>query len=149
MIFLDTNVFAEALGRSVKDRDTFRETAARALLEAVALGELEATMSEAILAEATQVLTSARAGNRPVPEIAEFLTAVVRSPGLRFAPKQIYRRALALWSERPSLGFVDALTVAYVEQGDVELASFDRQLLASPGVTPYWREADAPAPAQI
>lgn len=143
MIFLDTNVFVEAYGRRDAERIASQEMAARVLLTAVARGQVEATTSEAILAETALVLTRDRPYAVPIAEVARHLSSIVRAEGLRFAPKHIYLRALDLWAARPALGFVDALTVAYAEQGDVELASFDRQLLASPGVTPYWRESAA------
>lgn len=140
MIFLDTNVFVEAYGRRGTERVVEQEVAARTLLTALALGRLTATTSEAILAEAAFVLTRRTSYDQPIPAVAAFLSAVVSSEGLRFEPKHIYSRALDMWAQRPGLGFIDALTIAYVEQADVELASFDRQLLASPGVTPYWRD---------
>jgi len=143
MIFVDTNVFVSAFGRRAIDRDMFEERSARDLLGRLALGLTSASTSEAILVEATQILTSDRLNGWSVPDVAAFLADAVKAPGLRIAPKIIYLRALDVWTSRPGLGFVDCLTLAYVEQDDVELASFDRQLLRSPGVTPYWREPDA------
>lgn len=145
MIFVDTNVFVSAFGRRGLERVASDERAARELLSRVALGRAAATTSEAILVETTQVLTNETSGARPAPDVAAFLSNVIDSPGLRFEPKHIYLRALDIWAARPSLGFVDALTIAYVAQGDIQLASFDRQLLQSPGVTPYWLESNAPA----
>lgn len=77
--------------------------------------------------------------------MAAFLTNVLAAPGLRFGPKPIYSQALDMWASRPGLGFVDALTICYARQGEVQLASFDKQLLASPGVTPYWADAEQPS----
>jgi predicted nucleic acid-binding protein len=34
----------------------------------------------------------------------------------------------------PKLGFVDALAIAYVEQSDLTLASFDRHFADVPGI---------------
>jgi len=144
MIFLDTNVFVEAFGRPIGERIVSHESAARALLDAVGDRRVEATTSEAILVEATQVLTRESSYGWPTQLIATHLSGIIRAEGLRLASKHVYLRALDIWADRPGLGFVDALTVAYVEQGDIELASFDRQLLGSPGVAPYWQATDAP-----
>jgi predicted nucleic acid-binding protein len=138
VIFLDTNVLVEALGRPESERVATRQAAAQLLLTQVAEGVVAATTSEAILVEAAKVLADENSYGLPVQDVAAYLTAFVSSVGLRLEPKRIYVRAFDLWTERPSLGFVDALTIAYAEQGDVQLASFDRRLLASPGITPYW-----------
>jgi predicted nucleic acid-binding protein len=48
--------------------------------------------------------------------------------------KRLYLRALDLWGERPVLGFVDALTVATVEQSGMPLATFDAHFDGFPGI---------------
>ena len=109
-------------------------------MDAVAAGIVEATTCEAVIVETVQVLESAF-GSALIPaQAATSFSTLINARGLRLAPKHIYTRALDIWADRPGLGFVDALTIAYVEQGDIQLASFDRQLLGSAGVSPYWRD---------
>lgn len=145
MIFVDTNVLVRGFeGHRVGIDDPSTERALD-LMRRIGRGGLTATTSEAIIAETVHVLSSRKLYRLSPPEIRTFLAPFIDAPGLRLGPRQIYLRALDVWVDRPSLKFVDALTVAYVEQGDVRLASFDRQLLGSPGVTPYWSGPDAPA----
>ena len=144
MIFIDTNVLIEATGRSDTERVAGRQATAQRLLDQVAEGSVAATTSEAILVETANVLSLRHGYGLPVADVASLLSAFVSSYGLRFEPKRIYVRALSIWAERPALGFVDALTIAYAEQGDIQLASFDQQLLSAPGVTPYWTSATEP-----
>lgn len=138
MIFVDTNVVVRAFeGQRPADHNEATQRALD-LLARVARGETVVSTSEAVIVEITRVLSSNTLYRQTPAEVEQFLAPLIEAPGLRLAPKLVYKRALRIWASRPTLGFVDALTVAYVEQGDVQLASFDRQLLASPGVTPYW-----------
>lgn len=141
MIFLDTNIIVAAVGRVDARLNVRQQTLAFDLMRRLQVPTVACWTSEAVLAETTQVLQSPFGGNYSPQRITTAIRPFIAAPGLRIAPKHIYLRALDVWASRPRLGFVDALTVAYVEQGEIELASFDRQLLASPGVTPYWPES--------
>ena len=140
MIFLDTSAIVQPFQSSADPLQVEMTRRSSQLLRQIATGMVDATTSEAAVAEAAYVMSGSRFLRQDAREVAATLAALLNSPRLRFSTKPACQRALAIWSERPAIGFVDALTVAYVEQGDLELASFDRQLLASAGVTPYWRE---------
>ncbi len=140
MIFLDANYFLRWLVAPVTTDDAVRKSIAIALFVRLEQDEVEATTSEAILAEVAFVLTSKRQYGVDVEIAAESLATAVRLPGLKFAPgkKQQYLRALALWIDRPTLGFVDALTAALVEDSDYLLATFDADFDGLDGIV-YWR----------
>ena len=141
MIFVDTNVLIRAYEGPRSDTGDGMSARARDLLRSIGQGVVSATTSEAIIAETIHVLSSRVLYRQSPPQVRDFLAPFIDAPGLRIGPRQVYLRALDIWVKRPGLKFVDALTIAYVEQGDVRLASFDRQLLGSPGVTPYWPES--------
>lgn len=140
MIFLDANYFLRWLVAPDTADDAVRKAIAIALFARLERGEAEATTSEAILAEVAFVLTSKRQYGVEVEFAAESLATAVRLSGLRFAPgkRRQYLRALAIWSERPALGFVDALTAAMVEHSDHELATFDSHFEGMAGIE-QWR----------
>ena len=155
MIFLDADYFLRWLVAPDTPDDVVPRSIAISLFICLERGEAEATTSEAILAEVAFVLTSKRQYGVEVKIAAESLATAVRFAGLKFAPgkKQQYLRALEIWSERPALGFVDALTVAMVESSDHLLATFDADFEGLTGIE-YWcpdngRQSDPgpPAPA--
>jgi len=140
MIFLDANYFLRWLAEPTTAVDVERNATATALFTRVEAGAVEATTSEAILAEVAFVLTSKQHYSLTAEAAAAYLASAVRMTGLKFAPgkKRLYLRALQLWSERPRLGFVDALTVAIVENSDHVLATFDRDFDPFDDIE-YWR----------
>ncbi len=70
-------------------------------------------------------------------DVAATLKPVIALPGMRLASKHLYVRALDIWGARPAIGFVDALTAAYAEQADVELATFDKDFEGMVGIAHY------------
>lgn len=140
MIFLDANYFLRWLVAPDTTDDAVRKSIAIALFVRLERGEAEAITSEAILAEVAFVLTSKRQYGIEVEIAAASLATAVRLPGLRFAPgkRRQYLRALQLWTERPRLGFVDALTAAMVENSDHLLATFDSDFERLADIE-YWR----------
>jgi predicted nucleic acid-binding protein len=127
MIFLDANVFLRYLVEPDGPENQARHETAAALFEAIELGEEEATTSEAVLAEVAFILASKRQYNLATRDIAAYLSPIIRLPGLKLSRgrKGLYLRALDIWSELSRLGFVDALTVATVEDSALRLATFD------------------------
>jgi len=109
---------------------------ATTLFEAIERGDEETTTSEAILAEVAFVLASPRQYNLPAADVAAYLAALIRLPGLKLprGQKRRYLRALDIWAATPKLGFVDALTVALVESTTIELATFDTDFDAIPRI---------------
>lgn len=140
MIFLDANYFLRWLVAPVTADDAARNAIAIALFARLERGDAEATTSEAILAEVAFVLTSRRQYGVKGDKVVAALTTAIQLPGLRLAPgkKQQYLRALELWSARPALGFVDALTVAMVEHSGNVLATFDSDFDGLGGIE-FWR----------
>ena len=136
MIFLDANFFLRYLVEPDGPVNQTRHDVAAALFEAVERGEEEATTSEAALAEVAFILASKRQYNLPAADIAAYISPIIRLPGLRLprGRKRIYLRALEIWSERTSLGFVDALTAATVEHSELRLATFDGDFDGLPNI---------------
>lgn len=106
-------------------------------------GEEEATTSEAVLAEVAFVLASRRQYAVAPETVAALLKPIVQLRGLSLprGRKEVYLRALELWSNHPELGFVDALTAAIVERGSLKLATFDADFDVFPPFT-RWQPAD-------
>lgn len=119
---IDTNVIVRVLTRDPP------EQAERALhyLKEVQAGRRTAFISEAVLLETVQILSSKRLYAIPRPEIQRLLGPVLNLRGVRMGGRALYRRALELYATT-DLDFVDTLLVAYVELGGQDtLVSFDR-----------------------
>jgi predicted nucleic acid-binding protein len=136
MTFVDANYFLRYVVEPTPGTMAMHAIAA-ALFEAVERGEEDASTSEAVVAEVAYVLNSKRHYGLPPADIAAVLSPILELPNLTLPPgrKELYLRALDLWMERPKLGFVDALTVAELEQTGIPLATFDRDFDALPGIT--------------
>jgi predicted nucleic acid-binding protein len=142
MIFLDANVFLRYLVEPDGPDNQSRLDIAAALIEAIELGEEEATTSEAVLAEVAFILASKRQYNLPPADIAAYLALIIRLPGLRLprGRKGLYLRALEIWSDLARLGFVDALTAAMVERSELRLATLDTDFDKLPNIR-RWQPA--------
>lgn len=122
MRFLDANVILRYLTRDHPDHSE----RAYAFLQRVETGEIEATITEAVIAEVVYVLSSKALYNVPRAEIQERLVAALTLKGMRLRTKGTYIRALDIYATT-NLDFVDALLMAQVEQTkDAVLVSFDR-----------------------
>lgn len=141
MVFVDANYFLRGIVQPVTEQDRIMHAQAAALFAAVEQGSTEITTSEAILDEVTYILSSPRQYNLPPAEIGALLTPILSLPGFRLprGRKRLYLRALTIWSERPSLGFVDALTVAELGNGlsTMPLATFDSDFDDYPEIARY------------
>ena len=135
--FLDANFIIRALLDPPTDADRTVAEQATALLRAAADSKRSITTSEAVVAEVAHVLSSTDIYRMSPGDVATALKPVLALPGVLLASKHLYARALDIWSSRPRMDFVDALTAAYAEQGDVELATFDRDFDGIPGITRY------------
>lgn len=136
MIFLDANYFLRYLVRPEDTENLARHEHAAALFAAAERGEAQVTTSEAVLAEVAFILASKRQYHIRPEIVADYLAPVIRMRGLKLprGRKRLYLRALEIWAARPSLGFVDALTVATVEETEIDLATFDRHFNTMPNV---------------
>jgi predicted nucleic acid-binding protein len=129
---LDTNIII----RHVTADDAELSRRARAFLEQVETGAEEVLLTEGVLVEAVQVLSSRALYHLPRAEIARDLGIIIRLRGVRLPQKGRYLRALELYASTPALDFVDALLVAYAErERPAAVVSFDRDFDTVPGVT--------------
>ena len=142
MIFLDANVLLRAFVQP-DDAPTQRSSqVATELLRRAGRGEVEITTSDAVLAEVAFILTAKSHANLPVPIAAGFLASFVQLRGFRHGEKRAILGALDFWTNRPSLGFVDALTAAYAQTPGMRLATFDSDFDTLPGIV-RWQPGEA------
>lgn len=137
MIFLDASFILRGLVRPATPQDERKAEEAAVVFRRAGRGDAEVTTSDAVLAEVAFVLTSPRQyGLLPADAVGR-IKALVTLRGFRLADKRIVLRALDLWATHPKLGFVDALTAAYAQQTDAELATFDSDFDALPDIVRY------------
>jgi predicted nucleic acid-binding protein len=131
MHFLDANVILRYITRDHPDHSA----RAYAFLQRVEAGEIDVTITEAVLAEVVHVLSSKVLYNVPRAVIQDQLVAILTLKGMRLRAKGRYVRALEIYAAT-NLDFVDALLVAQVEQTkDAVVVSFDRDYGKMPSVT--------------
>ncbi len=122
MRFLDANVILRYLTKDHPDHSA----RAYAYLQRVETGEIEATITEAVIAEVVHVLSSKTLYNVSRAEIQDRLVVMLTLKGMRLRAKGTYIRALDIYATT-NVDFVDALLVAQVEQTkDAVVVSFDR-----------------------
>lgn len=122
MRFLDANAILRYLTRDHPEHSA----RAYAFLRRVEVGEIDVTITEAVLAEVVHVLSSKMLYNVPRAVIQDQLVALLTLKGMRLRAKGIYIRALDIYATT-NVDFVDALLAAHVEQTkDATLVSFDR-----------------------
>lgn len=128
---LDTNVIIRYIARDNPDHARRADT----LFEKAQGSDLSITMSEGVLVEAVQVLSSKRLYSRPRDEIRDYLTSILNLHGMQLPFKNAYLRALELYAST-NLDFVDALNVAHMErQGIGTIVSFDQGFDRVPGIS--------------
>lgn len=122
-LFLDTNPVIRLLTADNPDH----AARSRALFERAARGDVSLYLSESVVVEIANVLSSRQLYNVPRSEIERMLNQLMTLPGLRVPLKATYRRALALWTATPAVrDFTDALSVAHMERLKIRsIASFD------------------------
>lgn len=124
MIVIDTNVFLRALIDPQESYNRWMYDDATELFRQAAVGEIQLLTSSAVIAEVAFMLTSRNEYAHDVRETIELLETIINTPNLHFDRKADSLRALRLWADRPSMGFVDALLVAMAESADAPLATF-------------------------
>ena len=134
MIFLDANVFLRALVRPDDPKSERMSQASAELFRRAALGEITVTTSDAVLAEVAFILTTKTHAGLPVPVAAGLLATIIGGRGFRIGDKRAILSALDLWTARPRLGFVDALTAIYAQSPEIRLATFDSDFDGLPGI---------------
>jgi len=123
LVLLDTNPIIRYLTQDNPEQ----AARARALFERAARGEITLYVSESVVVEVVNVLSSRVTYHLPRPEVQRHVHNVLSLKGVRCAAKQSYRRALELWVATPQVrDFVDALSVAHAERLKIrEVATFD------------------------
>lgn len=142
MFFLDANIFLQVLGGG----NAAHVQQAVSLLRRIQRGDVQATTSEVVIHEVCYVLGSKNQYGRTVAEIVGAMTGTLSWPGFWFpmGDKEIYLRALSLWSQSPKLGFADSVIAARCERAGHQLATFDRHFQDLPFLD-FW-QPDATAP---
>ncbi len=130
--YLDTNPIIRYLTRDSPDQ----AARSKALFERAGRGEVTLHISEVVVVEVVNVLSSRVTYNLSRPEIQRHLENLFSLPGFNIPQKQTYRRALALWVQTPAVrDFADALHVAHMERMKIQtIASFDADLDRFPGI---------------
>lgn len=122
MFFVDTNIFIRYL---TKD-DPEKAAACYRLFEQAKQGTVEITTSESVLAEVVFILSSKRLYNLSRQDVRVRLYPLLMVAGLKLPRRQMYLRALDLYSSN-SVDFEDALSVAAMEQQKIaEIYSYDQ-----------------------
>jgi predicted nucleic acid-binding protein len=132
-VVLDTNPII----RYFTQDDPDQSARARALFERAAQGEVTLYVSESVVVEVVNVLSSRVTYRLPRHEVQRHLTNLFALRGFQIPAKQTYRRALELWVNTPQVrDFVDALCVAQAERRKIAtIASFDTDFDRFPTVT--------------
>jgi predicted nucleic acid-binding protein len=130
MIFVDTNVFLRFFDGPGTPEATEMYNAAEALIHSAVRGEEDLTTSEVVLHEVAYVLSSNKHYNLPAPEVATYLLTILQIPGLKLprGDKQLYLRALEIYSAIPKLEFSDSIIAVRAERLGASLATFDERL---------------------
>jgi len=129
---LDTNVIIRYLTAD----NTVLSPRARALMRALESGARSVRLTEAVLVESEQVLSSKNLYNTPREEIRRYLRRILSFKGVRLPNKRRYLRALDLYVATPALSFVDALLAIYAqEDADATVISFDAGFDRVPNLT--------------
>ena len=129
---LDTNVII----RFLTNDDPVLSPRAYTLFTQLDAGAAAASLTEAVLVEAVQVLSSRNLYNRPRADIARHLGNIIRFQGVKLPRKRRYLRALELYVAWPALSFVDALLAVYAEESSPPtVISFDEGFDRLPGIT--------------
>lgn len=123
MYFIDTNIFIRHL---TKD-DPKKAQACFSLFKKIQSQTIEATTSEAIIAEVVYVLASKQLYHLDKVTIKTILYPILNLKGFKIPGKNIFLRALDVYSTSPKLDFEDALTVARMQKLKMKrLYSYDR-----------------------
>jgi predicted nucleic acid-binding protein len=136
MIFLDANIFLRYLTQPSTPEAERMQGIAAALFEAIERGDEEAMTTEVVLHEVCYLLASKKHYGLTWVDVADYLTPLVRLPGLKFnrGERRIYLRALEIAAANRKLEFADSVIAARCEGSGHQLATFDERLAAFPGI---------------
>jgi predicted nucleic acid-binding protein len=137
VIFVDANIFVRHLVQPVTPQDQTSAHRAATLFDLVESGTIEATTSEAVLAEVVYILTNFRHYGTSRATAAVGLKALLQPRGCRMPAKDVALLALDVWVDHPKLSFPDALAAAYSMLRGYEVATLDVALSRTSGVAAY------------
>jgi len=147
VIVVDANVFLRALIKPEDPGIQWMHEAATSLFDRAGRGEVMLTTSESVFAEIAFVLMSKSHYGRSVADTCADMLTLVANPGLEFPGKPQVSLALSLWTQRPALGFVDALMAAHALTPGNELATFDAIFERMPEINRLsWTSSDTSSP---
>ena len=119
--FADTNLFLRYLTNDVPEQ----AGAVEALLRQAAQGEFALVTNSLVIAEIVWTLESYYGLSRP--EIQQRVLAILNTPGLEIADREILFRAI-LWYVEKNVDFIDACNAAWmVAQGIANVYTFDQK----------------------
>jgi predicted nucleic acid-binding protein len=128
---LDTNVII----RYLTNDHPVHSARAFALFESLERGTAVARLTEAVLDETVQVLSSRQLYDLPRAAIRRHLANIISLRGLTLPNKRRYLRALDLYVAIPAISFVDALLAVYAgESSEGAVVSFDAGFDRVPGI---------------
>ena len=105
-----------------------------ALFEQVERGAITLAITEAVITETVNVLSSKALYSLPRPDIQRHLSNILSLKGLKVTHKGSYLRALDIYTSS-KLDFVDALIVAHMERtGVTTLMSFEKSFDKVPNI---------------
>jgi predicted nucleic acid-binding protein len=129
---LDTNVII----RYITQDEPQQSARVRSFLDRVEAGLEEALLTEGVIVEAVQVLSSKVLYHLSRQQVADDLSTIIGLRGMRLPGRARYLRALDLYASAPRLDFVDALLVAYAEQqAPHTIISYDQDFDRVAGIT--------------
>lgn len=112
--FLDTNVIL----RYLTGDDPQKQAATSLLFDRIQRGELEVTIPLLVIDEASYVLASNRNYGLPWDEVADLLSALIRTPGIRVDNKELVLESLGIVKAN-EVDFADAYIVAAMRRAGV------------------------------
>jgi predicted nucleic-acid-binding protein len=130
MCFSDTNIFI----RFFTNDDPVKAEAVSVLLQKVKNKEVELWLTEVIIVEIVQILSSKKLYNLSRKEVKKRLQVILLLDGLRIENKKVYLEALELYAEYP-VDYADCIIAVKVKnQGFKALCSYDRDFDKISGV---------------
>jgi predicted nucleic-acid-binding protein len=131
MYFADTNIFI----RYFTQDDPIKAKAVQKLIKKVQTKEVELTISEVILVEIVQVLSSKVLYALPSDEVVKRLRPLLALENLKIEHKKVYLTALDLYQQH-NIDFADCILAAKSFKYDSSLIySYDRDFDKIEGVT--------------
>lgn len=131
-VMIDTGVILRALigpnaGDQPQERVRFHQAAE--VFRRVSRGQVQATMTDATIAEVVASLTSPRLAGLTREDAAGRMRALLAHSGVRISGRAAALSALDRWSLDPSLSFSEALTIERAsETGAVLVADYMKDL---------------------